>query len=148
MTTILQHNNIPIFFNSNAFNSYIDIYLNNVLETHNHNLSTIYLNFMNSLQNCKLYDPNVLNNIKINHDTTINLLNLNCRSLFKKLNDFECFLSSCNIKFDVITFSETWLKPHNENFATLSNYNSLTTNRIHKIGGGRGKRGKLTNGAS
>ena len=117
-----QSNYCPIIINLNNINkcnnSYIDNFLNNILQNLNHNLSIIYSPFMNSLQNCKIYETDEIGKKQLNHPNNINILNLNCRSLFKKLDEIECFINLTNIDFDLISFIETWLKSHNENFAS------------------------------
>lgn len=116
--------------------SYIDNYLHNILTNHDHNLSEIYTCFLDSLIGCRSYKLDEILKTNFNNLNQINMLNLNCRSLFNKLDEIEVFISSTKIDFDVIIFTETWLKPHNEKITNLNNYNSITLSRKQKIGGG------------
>ena len=69
------------------------------------------------------------------------VLNLNARSLLKKLDELILFLdifsTKANFLFDVITIEETWLDKNNESLAVIPGYNLITKNKeLTKIGGG------------
>lgn len=60
---------------------------------------------------------------------------VNCQSLMAHLDDFWLFFT--NSKYDIICFSETWLKPAVlDNIVELLGYQLFRCDRIGKIGGG------------
>jgi len=101
------------------------------------NYNSIFNSFFYSFTNSNSYSLSKFNTLNLNVImNNFNLLNLNCRSLFNKMDELEIFLDCIKIDFDVIALTETWLKPHNDKYTNLHNYQTLTTNRIDKKGGG------------
>ena len=100
--------------------SYIDNYLSDNLFMDNFNFNSIYYPFLTSIRNCKSYSRSEM--LNRNNSNYFNILNLNTCSILKKLDDIQMFLDMINMNFDSISFTEPWLKPRNENLASLNNY--------------------------
>ena len=68
------------------------------------------------------------------HGMTI--LNFNIRSFNKNIDEFIAVISSCNIKYDIIVLTETWLRPHTQQLASIPGYVSYHCYRDTRDGGG------------
>ena len=68
------------------------------------------------------------------HGMTI--LNFNIRSFNKNIDEFIAVISSCNIKYDIIVLTETWLRPHTQQLASIPGYMSYHCYRDTRDGGG------------
>ena len=94
--------------------SFIETHIHNVLESdNNHHLKSIYSSYLDSLGKCKAYSPDKINKLNDLEDNKINIMNFNCRSLINKLDDIKSFIDSTNVQYDVVSSTETWLKPIN-----------------------------------
>ena len=60
-----------------------------------------------------------------NHDSTLNLIHFNIRSLSSKLSQIEIILASLNKLPDIIIFTETWLNEENKDTIPLRGYNNF-----------------------
>ena len=60
----------------------------------------------------------------------------NIRSIPHNLDHFTNFLNEIDIEFSVLAFSETWLKPHDEQCYDVIGYNAEHNSRLNKAGGG------------
>ena len=94
----------------------------------NNNMNTCDYYYENSF-NKKCRDLNLT-------DNNLSFLHSNIRSMPRNLDRFEEYMSNINTKFSFIGFSETWLKPENENCYGLSGYVAEHNSRVHKVGGG------------
>jgi hypothetical protein len=101
------------------------------------------LNFLNSLGaaatlKCKYYYSNNLHDeIKPKMtDADISIFHLNIRSTPKNLEILLPTIHTAEIKFNIITLSETWLKPSNAECYGIPGYEHEYLTRGSKIGGG------------
>ena len=67
---------------------------------------------------------------------TMSIVHLNIRSLPKNLSKFIELMTILKFQFDIIGFSETWLKPNNVDLYNLPGYNHEYSIRNVKTGGG------------
>ena len=65
----------------------------------------------------------------------LSLLHSNVRSIPHNLDHFTNFLNGIDIEVSVLAFSETWLKPHNEQCYSVIGYNAEHNSRLNKAGG-------------
>ena len=65
----------------------------------------------------------------------LSILNVNCQSLRNKFFLFEQFLACCNVPFDVICVTETWLNDDETKFFEISNYTFSGAQRATRGGG-------------
>ena len=80
---------------------------------------------------------NYINNIIHKKDSAPFLFHFNCGSLGLKFDDLENYISSLTLQFDVISLSETWLKPDtNIALYQLNNYYMYRLDRVSRNGGG------------
>lgn len=80
-----------------------------------------------------------INALKSNSKFIINSVNisyLNITSLKNKLFLLDGFLDLQQSKFDVLFIGESWLKDSDNAFININGYDSVFSNRKHKIGGG------------
>ena len=64
------------------------------------------------------------------------MLNVNIRSVHKNIDSLKDFLHTCNIHYNVIGLSETWLKDQPHDYFKLNGYNMERQNCHDKGGGG------------
>ena len=105
-----------------------------------HNDDTVFVKNIDNSTKCNYYLPNELNKIINEESLSLNLscFHLNCRSLNKKVSDIQCLLDSINCRFDIVTFSETWLDDSSSSLHCnmLPGYSLYTSNRTGcKYGG-------------
>ena len=78
-------------------------------------------------------------NLEITNCASLKILNTNCRSLTKHIDEYSLFLQKLekqNSHFDVLTFEETWLNPINENIACFENFTGFYRHRNSSHPGG------------
>ena len=66
----------------------------------------------------------------------LSLFHANIRSLPAKFSSLDLYLSSLNLKFDVIALTETWLNKHNQTIYHLDGYRHESVVRDTRLGGG------------
>jgi exonuclease III len=100
-------------------------------------------NFLNEIRgkaisSCKYYytSEHIHDIHDTNKDSTIAMLHLNIRSIPKNLDTFKTTLYSSQLKFDLLTFSETWLKESNADAHGIQGYNHEFITRENRPGGG------------
>ena len=69
-------------------------------------------------------------------EPTLPLVHLNIRSAPKHLKQFELYLNSLCLKFNIIGLCETWFKQSSVDLYTLENYNHVYKYRHNRTGGG------------
>ena len=69
-------------------------------------------------------------------ENCLSLMHCNIRSMSKNLNCFEQYLQCLNLRFKIITFSETWLTQANYDCYNMCGYNIESQFRADKSGGG------------
>ena len=92
-----------------------------------------------NVQNCDYYtEPSFAKKcIQLNiSENCFSLMHCNIRSMAKNLNDFEQYLQCLNLRFKVVTFSETWLTHANYECFNICGYNIENQFRSDKSGGG------------
>jgi hypothetical protein len=101
------------------------------------------LNFLHDIrgsliQNCNYYyNTSLYDQTKAKADEVdISLCHLNIRSLPRNLNSFLTTLQSSAMEFNVLAFTETWLKPSNVDAYGIKGYTHEHIIRETKIGGG------------
>ena len=100
-------------------------------------LSSILINSSN-LHNTVYITTEEINNLHF-LPANLSVLQLNCRSIKKNFNSIKHFLLNFNNKPDIISLSETWLKPSDKiNTFAIAGYTLISVPRLHKIGGGSG----------
>lgn len=72
--------------------------------------------------------------INIDNIHSLRISYLNITSIRNKLNDFEIFVSMNRTHIFIV--GETWLKSGDEKFYNIPGYQTIFSNRDHKIGGG------------
>ena len=90
---------------------------------------------VNNEQISKYYDTKKFNELNVNPLTDLLLLNYNIRSLNSNFDQFLAFSHLINKKFDVISFTESWLKEENKHLYNISGYQDFHNLR------GDGRRG-------
>merc|ERR1719232_573493 len=70
------------------------------------------------------------------NDHCLSMLHQNVRSAPKNLKNFEVFLSTLNMRFKFLGFTETWFKDHNVDLHGISGYKAVHNYRKDKSGGG------------
>jgi len=86
---------------------------------------------------CRSSNPE---DLKINSDfspDTFSILNIDCQSLRSKFYLFEQLLYSCNVPFDVICVTETWLNNDEIEFFKIPNF-TFSGAQCDSRGGGVG----------
>ena len=68
--------------------------------------------------NCNYYVADKFYNAVVSNDLSNNIsyFHLNCRSLLANFDNINVLLTSLTLKFDIITFSETWLTDETTKF--------------------------------
>ena len=67
---------------------------------------------------------------------SISMMHQNIRSIPKNLDRFDHLIDDLEWKFDILGFSETWLKNLNADLYSIANYNHIYLTRKSKSGGG------------
>jgi hypothetical protein len=100
-------------------------------------------NFLNdirgtAIQNCKyFYSSDLIENLNDNaKNAELSIFHLNIRSTPKNLNTLIPTLHSSGLHFDILGFSETWLKPSNVDCYGIPGYSHESITRPDKSGGG------------
>ena len=113
--------------------------MNNVifedLDADVNHLNYLYPSFSNNEQST-YYDTNKFNADIPCNGNNFSVLNLNIRSITANIDPLNAFLSTLNTKFDILSFTESWLTDETRNLIFLNNYNSLHCLRSSKRGGG------------
>ena len=65
------------------------------------------------------------NKLSMNSNTDLSLLYINIRSIGGNLDTFNCFTNLLNKKFDILSFSESWLNDNNKNLYTIEGYDAF-----------------------
>ena len=86
-------------------------------------------------QSSEFYDCPKFNKLSINSNTDLLLLNFNIRSIGAILDTFNCFTNLLNKKFDILSFSESWLN-NNRNLYTIGGYEAFHNVRCDGRRGG------------
>ena len=86
--------------------------------------------------NCEYYSNETFNQ-KFKSDNIFSILNLNIRSLPKKIDRLKEYLSITEHNFSIIAIQETWFKSGTTlDYYNLTDYNLETTDRVdNKVGG-------------
>ena len=80
---------------------------------------------LDSSQISKYYQISNFNALDINSSTDLLLLSYNIRSLNANIDQFLAFSHQINKKFDIISFTESWLKDENKNLYHINGYNDF-----------------------
>ena len=99
------------------------------IDIDNNHFNVIYPD-LNNCDSSKYYQINECHRMNINKNHDFLLLNFNIRSLSANFDSFDGFLHLLDLDFDVITFTESWLKNSNKqlfNFDGFSEFHSLRT---------------------
>ena len=107
----------------------------NDIDIDNNHFNVIYPD-LNSTNSSKYYEIEHYNKLEIDTNTDFSLLNFNIRSLSANFDLFNGFLSLLDSKFDVITFTESWLKENNKNLCIFDGYNEFHNLRTDGRRGG------------
>ena len=77
---------------------------------------------LNGNQSSEYYDCTKFNKLSLNSSTDLLLLSFNIRSIGANFDTFNCFTKTRNKKFDILSFSESWLNDNNKNLYTIEGY--------------------------
>ena len=91
---------------------------------------------LNGNQSSEYYDCPKFNKLSMNSNTDLLLLNFNIRSIGANLDTFNCFTNLLNKKFDILSFSESWLNDNNKNLYTIGGYEAFHNVRCDGRKGG------------
>ena len=91
---------------------------------------------LNSNEESKYYDTHKFNSETVNNNNNFSILNLNIRSITSNFDTLNAFLSTLHIKFDILSFTESWLNETTKNLIKLNGYHALHTLRPVNRGGG------------
>ena len=80
---------------------------------------------LNGNQSSEYYDCPKFNKLSMNSYTDLLLLNFNIRSIGANFDIFNCFTNQLNKKFDILSFSESWLNDNNKNLYTIEGYDAF-----------------------
>jgi hypothetical protein len=91
-----------------------------------------------AIQNCRYYySSDLMESLKDNSNKTeMSIFHLNIRSIPKNLNTLIPTLHSSGLNFDILGFSETWLKASNADAYGIPGYSHEFITRPEKPGGG------------
>ena len=91
-----------------------------------------------AIHNCKYYySSNLMEKLQDNiENAEISIFHLNIRSTHKNLNTLIPTLHSSGTKFDILGFTETWLKSSNADCYGIHGYSHEFLTRGEKAGGG------------
>ena len=108
----------------------------NPLEDHTGD-TTNEAKYGNCNNNTEYYTDDSMNELsKLVNNNNLSMLNVNIRSVYKNIDSLKDFLHTCDIHFNVIGISETWLKDQPHEYFRLDGYNMEAQNRPEKGGGG------------
>ena len=91
---------------------------------------------LSSTESSKYYQINEFNELNFNNKSDLLLLNYNIRSLCANFDLFHGFSQLLNIKFDIISFTESWLKENNKQLYAINGYNDFHSLRSDGRRGG------------
>ena len=91
---------------------------------------------LNNDNRSKYYDSDKFNSEIIHNKDNFSILNLNIRSITANIDACNAFLSTLNNKFDILSFTESWLNDSSKNLINLEDYYSFHTLRPVNRGGG------------
>ena len=75
--------------------------------------------------------PNVVLNAALKNDNLLNIVHINSRSLFKKMDDIKTII--LRTKVHILMISETWLNSyHHDNIVTIDGYKFFRHDRVKK----------------
>ena len=134
------------------FNSVNERTMRNVLQEHNHSVTSdndIHSNndclahidpdsqiTRNGLvSQCKYYDEKQFNNIVIGN-SNISMIHTNIRSSQKNLRDFVCSIDNLGIRFNFIVLTEIWGDSDKAQLNTIKGYRHMYDTRKQRNGGG------------
>ena len=80
---------------------------------------------LNGNQSSEYYDCLKFNKLSMYSNTELLLLNLNIRSIGVNFDTFNCFTNLLNKKFDIHSFSGSWLNNNNKNLHTIEGYDAF-----------------------
>ena len=86
---------------------------------------------LNENQSSEYYDK-----LSMNSDTDLLILNFNIRSIGANFDTFNCFTNLLNKKFDILSFSKSWLNDNNKNLYTIEGYDAFHNVRCNGRRGG------------
>jgi hypothetical protein len=90
-----------------------------------------------NLTNCKYYNFDQVNQSTSTHNRNhFSQFCLNIRSLPKNYRKLITLLDTIDIKFSIITLTETWLKEYNQDLYEIEGYEHISQIRDNKAGGG------------
>ena len=98
-------------------------------------LNSLFPN-LNSNNESNYYDSNKFNAQNFNNVNNFSIINLNIRSITANIDGFNAFINTLNVKFDIITFTESWLNNSTKNLINIDGYYSLHSLRPVNRGGG------------
>ena len=101
--------------------------MNNILDDidiENNLYNSIYPS-LNNGECSKYYKTDEFNELNFNQNSDFLLLNFNIRSLSANLDQFLCLNQILNKQFDVLCFTESWLRDENKQLYTIDNFNDF-----------------------
>ena len=98
-----------------------DLLVNNDIDV---NIFNNIYPYVNGNQSGEYYDCPKFNKLRMN--SNLLLLNFNIRSIGANFDTFNCFTNLLNKKFDILSFSESWLNDSNKNLYTIEGYDAFT----------------------
>lgn len=85
---------------------------------------------------CAFHLPGKMGSAIIDDANKLNIMHLNARSMLKKQEELNGFIAETNIKWHIISISETWLsKPLEPNYC-MHGYQAFYCSRDGRVGGG------------
>ena len=87
-------------------------------------LNNIYPD-LNGNQSSEYHDCSKFNKLSMNSNTDLLLLNFNTRSIGANFDTFNGFTNLLNKKFEILSFSESWLNDNNKNLYTIEGYEAF-----------------------
>ena len=94
------------------------------IDIENNHYDVVYPD-INSTGNSKYYQIDKFNELKFNQNTDLLILNYNIRSLSANYDQFNGFSQLLKAKFDIINFTESWLKEGNKQLYAINDYNDF-----------------------
>ena len=91
---------------------------------------------LNGNQSSEYYDCSKFNKLSMNSNTDLLLLNFNVRSIGANFDTFNGFTNLLNKKFDILSFSQSWLNDNNKNLYTIEGYEAFHNIRCDGRRGG------------
>ena len=74
---------------------------------------------LNGNQSSEYYDCSKFKKLSMNSNTDLLLLNFNIGSIGANFDTFNFFTNLLNKKFEILSFSESWLNDNNKNLYTI-----------------------------